>query len=274
MIRVSPRARNLRVAGALCVVAAAVLVTGCGASGDETTATATSEAAKVVPQQTTSASKSASGSPSATAQLTKDQKERKRLIEATKVTFDKAAKTAVGEVAGSKLAELDLDDGDSAASASPSGTKSPSGSTRPSGSKSASPSGAMSSSSMSSGSPSTGAVKPEWVAEVVEKDGTAHTVRIDAVSGEVIEAKADTDQDAAEKKQMAQWITEATQTPEQAAKVATDKKKGTVTSVNLDDNNGKGVMWAVDVVDADWMKTTFDVDAKTDTIIREKTDNN
>lgn len=244
------------------MVAAAVLVTGCGASGDETTATATSEAAKVVPQQTTTASKSASGSPSATAQLTKDQKERKRLIEATKVTFDKAATTAVGEVAGSKLVELDLDDRDSDASASPSGGAS------------ASPSGTMSASASASGSasPSAGAVKPEWVAEVVEKDGTAHTVRIDAVSGEVIEATADTDQDAAEKKQMAQWITEATQTPEQAAKVATDKKKGTVTSVNLDDNNGKGVVWSVDVVDSGWKKTTFDVDAKNDTIISEKTD--
>lgn len=248
------------------MVAAAVLVTGCGASGDETTATATSEAAKVVPQQTTTASKSASGSPSATAQLTKDQKERKRLIEATKVTFDKAATTAVGEVAGSKLVELDLDDGDSDASASPSGSMSAS----PSGTMSASASASASSSG--SASPSAGAVKPEWVAEVVEKDGTAHTVRIDAVSGEVIEATADTDQDAADKKQMAQWITEATQTPEQAAKVATDKKKGTVTSVNLDDNNGKGVVWSVDVVDSGWKKTTFDVDAKNDTIISEKTD--
>ncbi|MFI8434575.1 PepSY domain-containing protein [Streptomyces sp. NPDC079020] len=264
MNRVSPRARNLRVAGVLCVVAAAVLVTGCGADGDETTATATSEAAKVVPQRTATPS----SSPSSTAQLTEVQKERKRVIEATKVTYNKAATTAVGEVAGSTLVDLELDglNDDNDASASPSGTASPSGMT------SASPSGTASPSGMTSASP--GSEKLEWVAEVAEKDGTAHTVRIDAVSGEVIEAKADTDQDAEDKQQLATWIAEATQTPQQAAKVATDKKKGTVTSVDLDDNDGKGVIWSVDVVDTDWKMTTFAVDAKNDTILREETDKN
>ncbi|NEE37657.1 PepSY domain-containing protein, partial [Streptomyces sp. SID7982] len=117
-----------------------------------------------------------------------------------------------------------------------------------------------------------GADGPVWVAEVAEKDGTIHTVRINAVDGKVIEARVDADQDADDKKQTADRLAQATQTPQQAAKVATEKKKGTVTSVSLDDNDGKGVIWQVDVVGSDWKKTTFDVDAKNDTIVREETD--
>ncbi|MBT2428068.1 PepSY domain-containing protein [Streptomyces sp. ISL-112] len=257
--RLSLRSRNLRATGAAaCLAAAALLLTACGQSADSATSAAT-EAAKVLPQRTTA-------SPSATADLTEDQRERKSVLDATKVAFDDAATTAVGEVANGKLVDLDLegvDDDDRGESPSPTATGSPTGTASPTGSPEA------------TGSPSAspGADGPVWVAEVAEKDGTVHTVRIDAVDGKVIEARVDADQDAEDKKQTAEWLSQATQTPEQAAKVATEKKKGTVTSVSLDDNDGSGVIWSVDVVGSDWKKTTFDVDAKNDTIVREETDN-
>ncbi|UZI33318.1 PepSY domain-containing protein [Streptomyces sp. VB1] len=260
----SSRSRTLKTVGALGMAAAtAVLMTGCGQSSDSATSAATSEAAKVVPQKQTT-------SPSASAQLTEDQQERKKVLDATKVTFDDAATTAAGEVAGGKLVDLDLegvDDDDNDQSPSPTGSGSPTGSASPTGT--ASPSGT----GTSSPSASPGSEGPVWVAEVAEKDGTVHTVRINAVDGKVIEARVDADQDADDKKQTADRLAQATQTPQQAAKVATEKKKGTVTSVGLDDNEGGGVVWQVDVVGSDWKKTTFDVDAKNDTIVREETDN-
>ncbi|MFF2717344.1 PepSY domain-containing protein [Streptomyces sp. NPDC058011] len=265
--RLSPRSRNLRATGAAaCLAAAALLLTACGQSSDSATSAAT-EAAKVLPQKTTA-------SPSATADLTEDQQERKRVLDATEVTFDDAATTAVGEVAGGKLVDLDLegvDDDDRDESPSPAG--SPTGSPSPTGGT-ASPTGSPATTGSSSASP--GAEGPVWVAEVAEKDGTVHTVRINAVDGKVIEARVDADQDAEDKKQTADRLAQATQTPEQAAKVATEKKKGTVTSVGLDEadgNDGSSVVWSVDVVGSDWKKTTFDVDAKNDTIVREETDN-
>ncbi|CAM5329898.1 PepSY domain-containing protein [Streptomyces griseus] len=263
----SSRSRTLKTVGALgMAAAAAVLMTGCGQSSDSATSAATSEAAKVVPQKQTT-------SPSASAELTEDQQERKKVLDATKVTFDDAATTATGEVAGGKLVDLDLEgvDDDDRESPSPTATGSPTGTASPTGS--ASPTGTASPTGSASSSASPGAEGPVWVAEVAEKDGTVHTVRINAVDGKVIEARVDADQDADDKKETADRLAQATQTPQQAAKVATEKKKGTVTSVSLDDNEGNGIMWQVDVVGSDWKKTTFDVDAKNDTIIREETDN-
>ncbi|WNF25423.1 PepSY domain-containing protein [Streptomyces sp. C11-1] len=251
----SLRSRNLTMVGALgMAAAAAVLLTGCGQSADNATSAATSEAAKVLPQQQTT-------TPSATAELTEEQQERKEVLDATKVTFDDAATTAVGEVAGGKLVDLDLegvDDDDRDESPSPTATGSPTGTASPTGT--------------SSPTASPGAEGPVWVAEVAERDGTIHTVRINAVDGKVTEARVDADQDTEDKEQTVEWLSQATQTPQQAAKVATEKKKGTVTSVSLEDNNGDGVIWAVDVVGSDWKRTTFDVDAKTDAIVREEND--
>ncbi|MER7202306.1 peptidase M4 [Streptomyces sp. CB01635] len=247
-----PRARHLHVVGAVCaVVASAALMTGCGRDSGKTTAAATAEAAKVIPNQAATPSDSPSGS----AQLTQDQTARKNLLGVTKVTFDKAAATAVGEVSGSKLAELDLkglddnhndNDTDESESPSPSGTPSP--------------------------SPSGSSTVPEWVAEVVEKDGATHTVRIDAISGKVIQSVAETGQDSGDKREMADRIARATQSPQEAAKVATDKQKGTVTSINLDDDDHKTVIWSVDVVTKDWNKTDFEIDAVKGTITREEVD--
>ncbi|MFG2499735.1 PepSY domain-containing protein [Streptomyces sp. NPDC048441] len=234
----TPRARHLRLVGAVCaVMASAALVTGCGDDSGKTSAAATSEAAKTVPKQAATPSKSAS----------QDQTERKALLSATKVTYDKAAATAVDKVPGSKLTDLDLkgadDDSDSDDKADASGSPSPSAS--------------------SSG--------PRWVAEVAEKDGTSHTVRIDAVSGKVI-GSPERDRDADDKKQTADWLTRVKQSPEQAAKVATDKKEGTVTSIGLDDNDSGALVWSVDVVTKDWNKTDFEIDAVKGTITHEHVD--
>ncbi|MET7368828.1 PepSY domain-containing protein [Streptomyces sp. NPDC005566] len=260
---VSTRTRRLRVVGALCaVLASAAMVTGCGQDNGDETAAATSEAAKVIPQQTTTPYESPSGSPSGTAaQLTEDQTERKELLSTVKVTYDTAATTAVGEVSGGKLTDLDLEglDDDSDESASPSASASPDGSASPSPTGSPSPSGS-----------STG---PKWIAEVVEEDGTAHTVSIDAVSGDVLDSVTEAEQSDADKQQLADWVSKAQQTWKQAAKVATDKQKGTVTSLNLDENDSQALVWQVDVVTEDWKKTAFDVDAATGKITDEEVDN-
>ncbi|MGW5868092.1 PepSY domain-containing protein [Streptomyces sp. NPDC055239] len=195
----APRARQLRLVGAVCaLVASAALVTGCGEDSG-----------------------------------------------------DKAAATAVDEVKGSKLTDLELksaddvkdDDGDDdAASASP------------------------------SPSASAGAAGPQWVAEVAEKDGTSHTVRIDAVSGKVLKSEPERDRDADDKKETADWLSRVKQSPEQAAETAVDKTKGTVTSVGLDDKDDGSLVWSVDVVTKDWNKTDFEIDAVKGDITHEHVD--
>lgn len=241
------RARRLRLVGSLCAVAAsAALVTGCGSDSDtSSSAEATSKAAKTIPKE------APSESPTGSASRTRDQQERKDLLRATKVTYDKAAATAVYKVPGGKLTDLDLksaddvkDDSDDDDDASASPSPGPSGS----------------------------AAGPQWVAEVAEKDGTVHDVRVDAVSGKVISSAPESDQDAGDKKETADWLSRVKQSPEQAAKAATGKKKGTVTSVGLDDKDGGALVWSVDVVTDDWNKTDFEVDAVKGTITHEETD--
>ncbi|MGW6206164.1 PepSY domain-containing protein [Streptomyces sp. NPDC055089] len=271
------RTRRLRATGAAGVLLAAALLTGCGQdSGDTSTGTATSEAARAVPERTTTPSYSASKSASATAAMTQDQKDRKKLLDSTKITFDKAVTTAEGAVSGGKVVDLDLrgpgksDDDTDRESASPSASASPSGTASPSGSASASPTSTGASPSDASASPA--ATGPEWVATVAATDGTEHTVRIDAVSGKVVKSTEDAGQDAEDKSRTAGWVAKAKQTPQQAAKAATDKKKGTVTSLELDENDKNVLVWSVDVVDKSWNETTVDVDAATGSVTAEKTD--
>lgn len=267
------RTQRLRAAGAAGVLLAAALLTGCGQdSGDTSTGTATSEAARAVPEQTTTPSDSAS----ATAAMTQDQKDRKKLLDSTKITYDKAVTTAEGAVSGGKVVDLDLrgpgksDDDTDRESASPSASASPSGnSASPSGSASASPTATGASPSASASPAATG---PEWVATVAAKDGTEHIVRIDAVSGKVVKSTEDSDQDSEDKSRTADWITKAKQTPQQAAKAAMDKKKGTVTSLELDENDKNVLVWSVDVVDKSWNETTVDVDAATGSVTAQETD--
>ncbi|MFG2356426.1 PepSY domain-containing protein [Streptomyces sp. NPDC048521] len=114
---------------------------------------------------------------------------------------------------------------------------------------------------------------PDWEAEVATADGTAHTVRVDAVTGKADRAQADTDQDADDKRELADRLRKATVTAQQAAQTATDKTKGTVRSVELDDSDGGAPVWSVDVVTTDdWNRTTFDIDATNRTILREHVD--
>ncbi len=116
--------------------------------------------------------------------------------------------------------------------------------------------------------------KPTWEAEVATSDGAAHTVHVDAVTGKAGQPQADTDQDQDDRRELADLLKKATVTPQQAAQTATDKTKGTVTSVELDDSdNGAKVLWSVDVVTTDdWNKTTFDIDATNREILREHVD--
>lgn len=93
------------------------------------------------------------------------------------------------------------------------------------------------------------------------------------MTGKVIDSSPDADQSDADKQKLADQISKATQTPQQAAKVATDKKPGKVTSIALDENDSNVLVWQVDVVTKDWKKTTFDVDAAKGTITDEQVDN-
>jgi uncharacterized membrane protein YkoI len=180
--------------------------------------------------------------------MTDDQSERQALVPLAKVTWDKAADTAVKEVPEGKLVDLELKRTSAEATES---TGSPSPSTP-------------------NPAPSQGA--PEWEAKVAASDGTVHRIDIDAVSGKVFRTQAE-DQDADDKQQIADLLKKATQTPEQAVKAATDKAKGTVTHVELDENDDQKAIWSVDVVSTDnWNKTTLDVDATNGKILREHVD--
>ncbi|NEY35450.1 hypothetical protein GTU99_25310 [Streptomyces sp. PRKS01-65] len=201
----------------------------------------TTEAGAAAPAQTTPAATSPS--------LSEDQAERKDLVPKAKVTWDKAAATAVGEVPRGKLTHLELKRTPRDATSSP-GSPSP---------------------STPNPAPSPGA--PAWAAEVAAEDGTIHRVDIDAVNGKVFRTQADPDQDADDKREITDRLGNARQSPEQAVRAATGRTKGTVTGVELDENDDRRLIWSVDVVTPDnWNKTTYDVDASSGRVLREHVD--
>ncbi|WPO69455.1 PepSY domain-containing protein [Streptomyces sp. KN37] len=115
--------------------------------------------------------------------------------------------------------------------------------------------------------------KPTWETEVATTDGAAHTVRVDAVTGKADKAQAKKDEDADDKRELADRLRKATVTAQQAAETATGKTKGTVSSIELEDSDGGAPKWSVDVVTTDdWNKTTFDIDATNRKILREHVD--
>ena len=246
-----PPVRSLAVAGAL--GASALLLTAC--TNADTTRSSVAEAAQTEsPSPTATDTQSASPTGSPTASMNEDRTERKDLVSKAKVTWDKAADTAVKEVPEGKLVDLELKRTDADATASPSG--SPTGSASP---------------GMPNPAPSEGA--PEWEAKVAQSDGTLHRIDIDAVSGKVFRTMVDPDQDPDDKTQITQWLDKAEQTPQQAVKAATEKAEGTVTHVELGDNDDQQVVWDVDVVDKkNWNKTSVVVDAANGKVLSQKVD--
>ncbi|MEU0602291.1 PepSY domain-containing protein [Streptomyces sp. NPDC006393] len=241
-----------------------LLLAACGA---DATRSSVAEAAPTSPTaMSPTATAPASPSPaSPTASLNEDQAHRRDLITKTHVSWEKAAATAVKEVPGGKLVDLDLKTASGAATTSP-GTASP-GTASPG---TASPGTTSPGTGSPSPSPSAGA--PEWEAKVAAADGTVHRVDVDAVSGNVVRSRTEPDQDADDKREVADRLRKATQTSAQAVKTATDKTKGTVTGISLDENDHR-LVWSVDVVTTDnWDKTTFDVDAADGKIVREHVD--
>ncbi|WP_217139794.1 PepSY domain-containing protein [Streptomyces sp. AC627_RSS907] len=236
----------LRSMAVICALGGAVLLmTGC--TNADTARSSVAEAAQTTPPTDTS-SPTDTTSPSPTSSLTEDQAERKALVPMAKVTWDKAADTAVKEVPEGKLVALELKRTSADATTS---TGSPSPSTP---------------------NPAPSQDAPEWEAKVAASDGTVHRVDIDAVSGKVFRTQAE-DQDSDDKQKVSDRLGKATQTPEQAVKAATDKTKGTVTGVELDENDDQQLLWSVDVVSTDnWNKTTVDVDATNGKILREHVD--
>ncbi|MGK5543230.1 PepSY domain-containing protein [Streptomyces sp. URMC 127] len=114
---------------------------------------------------------------------------------------------------------------------------------------------------------------PEWETEVATSDGTPHTVVVDGVSGKVTRSQAKTGEDADDKRKLADRLSKATVTWQDAASTATGRKKGTITSLDLDTNDSKTLVWSVDVVTTnDWNKTTYDIDAANRKVLREHVD--
>ncbi|MBZ4323160.1 PepSY domain-containing protein [Streptomyces huiliensis] len=119
---------------------------------------------------------------------------------------------------------------------------------------------------------------PEWHAEVATADGTAHSVVVDGVTGKVTKSAADADQDADDKRERADHLKAARVTPQDAATTATGRKKGTITTLELETSDektggGKKLIWKVDVVTTnDWNKTTYDIDATDRAVLREHVD--
>ncbi|MDI3387591.1 PepSY domain-containing protein [Streptomyces sp. B-S-A8] len=114
---------------------------------------------------------------------------------------------------------------------------------------------------------------PWWEAEVAKADGSASTVRVDAVSGQADEPQADSDADADEKRQLADLLGKAKITPQEAADVATGQAEGTVSSVELDDTDQGATIWSVDVIDTKtWNKTSYDIDATNKKVLKEEVD--
>lgn len=228
-----------------------LLLTAC--TNADTTRSSVAEAAQTEspsPTATGTKSPSPTGSPSAN----EDQSQRKELVSATKVTWDKAADTAVKEVPEGKLVDLELKRTKSDATASPTGS--------PTGSP-----------DMSTPNPAPSAGAPEWEAKVAQTDGTLHRIDIDAVSGKVFRTMVDPDQDADDKTQVSDWLDKAKQTPAQAVKAATAKAKGTVTHVELGDNDDQQVVWNVDVVDkGNWNKASIVVDAANGKVLSQDVD--
>ncbi|MFV0137817.1 PepSY domain-containing protein [Streptomyces sp. HMX87] len=233
----SLRSTALRTAAALCVLGSSALVlAGCGDTDTRATGTAAA--------QTT-------GPATASPSLTDDQAERKDLISRTEVGWDDAVDTAVKEVPGGKLVDLELKATPRDATASP-GTDDPTPSTP-------------------NPAPSAGA--PEWAVRVAAADGTVHHVDIDAVNGKVFRTQLDPDQDADDKRELADRLSRATQTPQQAVQKATDRTDGTVTGIELGENDDQRLIWSIDIVTTDkWDKTTYDVDATNGEILREHVD--
>ncbi|MFI2028970.1 PepSY domain-containing protein [Streptomyces buecherae] len=251
---------------ATCLAACVALLAGCGDDGgdgdggDQASPTASATKASKAP----SSPSQPGDSPSASGRLTDDQAERKALLPLARVDHAKAAETAVAKVPGGRLVDLELkgtggdrddkgtDDAPGDAGAADTRAAGPSGTASPSG---------------------TAARRAEWIAKVATKDGTAHRVRVDAGSGKVLDTTAEADQDGDDKRELAAQLSKARRTPEQAAKAATDAKRGTVTSVELGDDDAGALVWSVDVVTArDWNKTTFAVDAVTGKVVGEHVD--
>ncbi|WP_244329837.1 PepSY domain-containing protein [Streptomyces platensis] len=104
---------------------------------------------------------------------------------------------------------------------------------------------------------------PYWDTVVATTDGTAYAVRVDAVSGKAQKPQPQSD-DPDDKQELAARLGKATVTAQQAAQTATEKTKGTVTTIELGDadHGNDTVAWTVGVVTTDdWNETTYEIDA-------------
>ncbi|WP_175412491.1 PepSY domain-containing protein [Streptomyces sp. TRM64462] len=110
---------------------------------------------------------------------------------------------------------------------------------------------------------------PVWVSRVATQQGEVHTVRVDAVLGDVLgTSTAGTGTDGLTAAELTARLDEATVLPDEAAREARGSTDGPVTAIRLD-QQGDTVVWAVDVAGLQGEETkTHVVDARTGEVLR------
>ncbi|WP_328383757.1 PepSY domain-containing protein [Streptomyces sp. NBC_00400] len=116
---------------------------------------------------------------------------------------------------------------------------------------------------------------PYWSTAVATSDGTVHDGHVDAVSGKLTQSRTESDS-SGDKQHLAGQLSKAKVTAQQAAETATEKTKGTVTTIELGnaENGSDAVAWTVGVVTpADWNQTTYGIDATNRKVLWTHTNN-
>jgi len=100
--------------------------------------------------------------------------------------------------------------------------------------------------------------------EIVGEDGSEQDIEVDAKTGEIVKVEADDDEN--DDVSQAELAKQAKITKEEASEKALEQVPGTVTEVELDDENGL-VVYDVEINAEDGTQQSVEVDAKTGKIV-------
>ncbi|MEV8016490.1 PepSY domain-containing protein [Streptomyces sp. NPDC086554] len=107
-----------------------------------------------------------------------------------------------------------------------------------------------------------------WDVDVLGKDGSWHSVQVDPGTGKVLGSHTERDEDG-DADRVAAVLKGATTTAEDAAKAAA--AKGTVTSVDLDDDGTAGA-WDAETVTGNGAETDWQVDLQSGKVTADRSD--